>query len=397
MKILYIHQYFNTPKMPGSTRSYEFAKRLVARGDTVYMVTTNWQGKSNLSYTLEEGIHVYWAPLFYNNRMGYLNRVFIFCRFLWYILSLGWKINFDLIIASSTPLTIALPSIFLKKLKGIKLLFEIRDLWPQLPIAIGAIKSSLVIKLAKWLENITYKHSDHIICLSPGMKSELSSIVTSNNITVVTNLSDIFKFQNYDDTQFKINLPINEKKHLVLYAGSFGRINGLLYLVEIANIVNRINKNICFLLVGDGYDKEKIINKSKEYGIYNNSLFCIDYISKDKIPTLFSRATIATSIFLGISEMKNNSANKFFDALAAGKPVMINYGGWQADLIKKTGCGFIIPSNKPENAAKILDKMINNKEKLKEMSKASLTLSQEFSIENNYRKFEQVIDHVTSL
>ena len=78
MKILYIHQYFNTPKMPGSTRSYEFAKRLVDRGDTVYMITTNWQGISNSSYSLIEGIHVYWAPLSYNNKMSYLNRIVIF-------------------------------------------------------------------------------------------------------------------------------------------------------------------------------------------------------------------------------------------------------------------------------------------------------------------------------
>ena len=72
MKILYIHQYFNSPSMPGSTRSYEFAKRLVARGDTVYMVTTNWQGRSNSSFSMVEGIHVFWAPLFYIIKMSYI-------------------------------------------------------------------------------------------------------------------------------------------------------------------------------------------------------------------------------------------------------------------------------------------------------------------------------------
>ena len=111
MKILYIHQYFNTPNMPGSTRSYEFAKRLVNRGDTVYMITTNWQSSSKFSYSLIEGINVYWAPLSYSNDMSYLNRIFIFIKFIWYILSLGLKLNFDVIIASSTPLTISLPSI----------------------------------------------------------------------------------------------------------------------------------------------------------------------------------------------------------------------------------------------------------------------------------------------
>ena len=112
MKILYIHQYFNTPEMPGSTRSYEFAKRLVERGDTVYLITTNWQGKSKNSYSSIDGINVYWAPLLYSNKMSYLKRISVFIAFLWYIYSIGRKLNYDIIIASSTPLTISLPSIF---------------------------------------------------------------------------------------------------------------------------------------------------------------------------------------------------------------------------------------------------------------------------------------------
>ena len=65
MKILYIHQYFNTPHMPGSTRSYEFAKRLIKRGDTVYMVTANWQGQSKVSFSKESGIHVFLISAIY--------------------------------------------------------------------------------------------------------------------------------------------------------------------------------------------------------------------------------------------------------------------------------------------------------------------------------------------
>ena len=189
MKILYIHQYFNTPSMPGSTRSFEFARRLVKRGDTVYMITTNWQGRSKQSFSLIEGINVYWAPISYSNKMSYFKRSSIFILFLWYVFTIGRKLNYDLIIASSTPLTVAIPSIMLKKLKGVKMIFEIRDLWPQLPIAIGAIKSKLLIKLAKWLEKKTYNNSNHIICLSSGMKSELSLLNPASKISVVTNLS----------------------------------------------------------------------------------------------------------------------------------------------------------------------------------------------------------------
>ena len=393
MKILYIHQYFNTPQMPGSTRSYQFAKHLVDRGDTVYMITSNWQGKANTSYSLIEGIHVYWAPIRYNNEMSYFKRLLIFFGFLWYVFLLGRKLDYDLIISSSTPLTVAIPSILLKRLKGVKMIFEVRDLWPQLPIAVGAIKSKVFIKLAMFLEKTTYNNSDHIICLSPGMQKELSSIISSDKITTITNLSDISGFQKLDK-KIELQIPASEKNPLILYTGSFGRINGLLYLVEIAQAMLEINSNICFLLAGDGYDKDKIIERSKKYGLYNNTLFCINYVSKDQIPSLLSKATITTSFFIDIPEMENNSANKFFDGLAAGKPVMINYGGWQSELLNDFGCGFTIPPNDAINSAKMINQMITDKTNLNRMSKASKILAKKFDLETNCKKFVSLVDNV---
>ncbi len=393
MKIFYIHQYFNTPKMPGSTRSYEFAKRLVKRGDTVYMVTTNWQGKSNFSYSLVEGIHVYWAPLSYSNKMSYIKRIIVFFQFLWFVFSLGWKLNFDLIIASSTPLTISIPSILLKKLKNAKMIFEIRDLWPQLPIAVGAIRSKFLIKMAKWLEKTVYNNSNHIICLSPGMKKELSSEISENKITIITNLSNISGFQN-NQVKSNIQIPIAKNAPIILYAGTFGRINGVIYLVEIAKEMFKINPNLYFLFAGDGYDKKNIIDTSKKYGLFNKTLYCLDYVSKDQIPKLLSRATVTTSLFINLPEMENNSANKFFDGLAAGKPIMINYGGWQAELIKDTGSGFRIPANDAINSAKIINEILSDQAKLDQMSKASITLAKKFDVDTNYQKFVAVVDNV---
>ena len=395
MKILYIHQYFNTPTMHGSTRSYEFAKRLVAKGNTVYMITTDWQGTSNKYYSLIEGIHVYSAPIKYSNKTSYFNRLFIFFNFVLYAFYMGCKLKYDLIIASSTPLTVGLPAILLKRLKNVKMIFEVRDLWPQLPIAIGAIKSRILIRVAKWFEKIIYKNSNHIICLSSGMESELNLKLPSSKITVVTNLSDIDKFQNNKQIGYlNKKIPSIEKNPIILYSGVFGRINGVDYLVEIANQMKIINSNISFLLVGDGYAKDQIINKSKKYEILNKNLFYLDYLSKNEMPKLLSCATIVTSLFIDIPEMVNNSANKFFDGLAAGKPIMINYGGWQKELLVNSGAGFVIPKRDAKLAAKQINNIINNKTILKNMSISSIRNARKFDIKNNYEKFERVIKNV---
>ena len=394
MNILYLHQYFNTPSIPGSTRSYEFAKRLVARGDTVHMVTTNWQGKSKLSFTNESGINVYWAPIPYANKMNFLRRIWAYLGYVWFSFIIGHKLNYDLIIASSTPLTIAIPALWLKRAKRAKMIFEVRDLWPQLPIAIGALKSPIMIKIAQFLEKKAYAGSEKVIALSIGMNSVLKERVPSNKISVVTNLSDRknFKVSDQKGINFRKNYPGISNHPLIVYTGVFGRVNGVIYLVEIAKEIQKINPNVRFLLTGDGFEGEKIKKQSIKYNLLNKILFMERYLPKNEMPDLLSAATITTSFFIDLPEMGHNSANKFFDGLAAGKPIMINYGGWQADLLKESGAGFIIPQNNSSQAAKILNDVLTNDETLNQMKKASRQLSHQFDVNTNFQKFETVID-----
>ena len=83
MKIIYLHQYFNTPDMAGGTRSYEFARRLVDGGHDVHMVTTDqaMQESSKWRITTEAGITVHWAPVYYNNTMSFIRRIVSFFLF----------------------------------------------------------------------------------------------------------------------------------------------------------------------------------------------------------------------------------------------------------------------------------------------------------------------------
>src|SRR5690606_26050308 len=91
---------------------------------------------------------------------------------------------------------------------------------------------------------------------------------------------------------------------------------------------------------------------------------------RDLVP-LLQRATVATSFFINLEEMWANSANKFFDALAAGRPIMINYGGWQARLLEDHGAGIVVPPDNPSKAASMLHELLNDEERLFEASKAS--------------------------
>ena len=212
--------------MPGSTRSYEFAKRLVANGNTVYMITSNWQDKSSKTFSIENGINVFWGSIKYSNKMGFYRRAFSFIAFILYCLKMGLKLKYDVIIASSTPITVGVPAVILKNLKT-KLIFEVRDVWPQLPIAIGAVKSKIFIKFLKILEKKIYDSSNQIIALSDGMKNEILKIEKNKKkVSVITNLSDIEKFNVKKEVgiKFRKNSLGIKNEPLILYAGSFEKL-----------------------------------------------------------------------------------------------------------------------------------------------------------------------------
>ena len=397
MRITYFHQYFNTPDMPGSTRSFEMARRLVTSGHEVTMITSrrDKHQQENIGLSNEDGIQVVWLPVAYSNHMSFLRRIISFLLFSIRATLKGKKIKADLIFASSTPLTIAIPAVWVSKMKKIPMVFEVRDLWPEIPIAVGALKSKFSIFLARKLERWTYKNSKRVIALSNGMKDGvLKQGYAEDNISVITNISDIPRFSvpREEGVGFRSKFDWLDQNPLVLYAGALGRVNGVDYLIRVAKEMILINPYVRFLIAGEGFEEINIKNLSKELGVYNTNVFFSNPIPKEDIPAVFSAATVSASLFIDLDVLWHNSANKFFDALAAGRPVMINYEGWQKEVLETTGAGLIVPPNDPVTAAKSLGELLADDSKLKSMGHSAKNVAiNNFSIENLYRKFENTL------
>ena len=402
MRIIYIHQYFNTPDMPGSTRSFDLSKRLVENGHKVYMITSKRDEyqKERYGWTKEDGIDIYWIPVSYSNKMSFLRRIFSFLSFSLKCIKICLSINADVIYATSTPLTISIPAIIYSKLKTKPMVFEVRDLWPELPIAIGALKSPFTKFLALWLENISYTNSKKIVALSNGMKEGIiSKGYPVNRINVITNLSNTNAYKglnNNKNFEVKIdNYNWDALDKLVIYTGAFGHVNDVSYLINIANILKIKNKRVKFIIAGEGVESNNLNSMASELDVLDKSVFIINPLEKSKIPKLYSRASVVTSLFINIKELWNNSANKFFDGLAAGKPIMINYTGWQRNVLEQNNAGFYVPYNDPPRGAEILNNIISDEKIQKNMSNAAKTLAEKyFSIDIQYPKFEKILKSV---
>ena len=402
MKIIYLHQYFNTNNMPGSTRSLELSKKLVENGHDVFLITSkrdDHQLQKN-GWTKEDGINVYWTPVSYSNKMSYLKRIFSFFLFSIKSLKVALSLDADIIYATSTPLTIAIPAIIYSKMKSKPMVFEVRDLWPEIPIAVGALNSPFTKFLALWLEKLAYKNSKKIIALSNGMKEGIiNKGYPANKITVITNLSNTRAYEEIDRVENSViridNYSPQLSDKLVIYTGAFGHVNDVKYLIKIAGALKNINNKIKFILAGEGVEQQNIFSISKELGVLNSSVFIINPLEKYKIPLLYTKASIVTSLFINLEELWNNSANKFFDGLAAGKPIMINYSGWQRSLLEEYNAGFYVPFDDHLKGAEILDKIVNNNELSKNMGYSAKKLAnQHFSIDVQYPKFEKILKSV---
>jgi len=370
MKIIYLHQYFNTPEMIGSTRSYEIAKGLIKMGHEVTIITSYREKfKNNKWFETEvEGIKVHWIPIEYSNRANFLKRLNAFLLFAFKSYFKSIKLNADLIFASSTPLTIAIPAYFISKKKDIPMIFEVRDLWPDIPIAMKILKNPFLILIAKWIEKKAYKHSSAIVALSPQMKKEIIlKNVETKKVAIIPNSSDLNKFK------FNKNLSLNfrnkrlwlKNKPLLIYTGSFGKVNDLSYAVELARELNDQKSNTRILLIGDGYEKEKLIYQAKNFNVYNKNLFFENPIPKNQVPACYSAADLSANFVINIEKNWSNSANKFFDSLAAAKPIYLNHGGWMHNLVKKYECGLCMNGKTIKFAAKELDSKINNRKWLR--------------------------------
>lgn len=400
MKIIYLHQYFNTPDMYGGTRSYEIGRRLVSWGHEVHIVTSDRSGSKNgllpdWYETEEAGMQVHWLPVPYANRMRFKDRVKAFIKFAVMSSKKAASLKGDVIFATSTPLTIAIPGIYASKSNGTPMVFEVRDLWPELPIAIGALRNRGLIAAASTLEKQAYKNSAQVIALSPGMKEGVVRTgYPANQVHIIPNSSDIqlFDVPKEKGLEFRHSYDWLGDRPLIVYAGTFGKINGVGYLPKVAAETLKINPDIRFMLIGRGAEEQEVRSLASSLGVLNKNLFMPGTLPKNEMPAVFSAADISTSLFIDLKEMWANSANKYFDSLASGTPVAINYQGWQAEILQKHEAGLVLPPHNYTKAACKLVKHLSDQEWLKRAGQNALELAKEkYNRDKLAKNLEQVL------
>jgi glycosyltransferase involved in cell wall biosynthesis len=398
VRIVYIHQYFLTPQMPGGTRSYEWARRLARQGHEVHVVTADIlapKGSRRWRTSDLEGFTVHWLPVPYSNEQSYARRLWAFLRFMLWSSIKATALRPEVVLATSTPLTVAVPGIVASRARRVRFVFEVRDLWPELPIQVGALRDPVSRACARALARLAYRNAAHVVALSPGMAAGVRTYgVPAHRVTVVPNASDLELFSVGPDEGRRLRdaRPWLGDRPLVVYAGTFGIANEVEWLVRLADAVLSLDGDVRFLLLGDGRRVPAVRELARERGLLDRTVFVRDPVPKAEMPAVLAAADVATSVFAPLPGMADNSANKFFDALAAGRPVLLNYGGWQADLVRENGAGLVVDRDDLEGSARALVALLRDRDALAAAGKAARALAeQQFSRDTLFETFEAVV------
>ncbi|MBM4303342.1 MAG: glycosyltransferase family 4 protein [Deltaproteobacteria bacterium] len=364
MTILYFYQHFVLPEKNGITRTYEFARRLASYGHQVHLIVSD-ESLSQIKHapyeTHREGITIHWIPIPYHNKMPFFKRIIAFFKYVLGSFKVANKLAGDLIYVSTPPLTSTLSAVILSKLKRIPVVLEVRDLWPELPIAFGALRDPFSIFLARRLEKIAYRNSHHVVALSPGIqRAVVCRGVKVKNTSLIPNSCDIEFFKEQSAPRMLLPKEIGETDPIVLYPGTIGVANGVDYIVKIAQAMLSLAPPIKFVILGDGKEKEGMINLAKLLGVLNHNLFFLEPIPKSEISSLYQRSSLILNTLVNKRPLWNSSPNKFFDALAVSKPVAINFKGWLAELIEENEIGLVLDPNDIQSSARQISQALSH-------------------------------------
>ncbi len=349
MHILYIHQYFATPRGSTGTRSYEFARRWVKEGHQVTMLTTIAQlTPADLEGVRPgvlagrvciDGIEVIACRIKYKQAMSSLRRVWAFAAFMllasWYALCTP---QIDVVYASSTPITVGVPALLARWLRGRPFALEVRDPWPALPIQMGVIRHPLWVWLVSWLERTLYRHARAVVTLSPGMEQLVREAAPpAKSVITIPNAADTERFRPDLERRTVRRQRGWEGRFVCMHCGAMGRVNGLDLIVRAARHF-RQDRNFLFVLIGEGGEMPKLKEQRRRLGLEN--LVILDVVPKRELPGFLAAADLCLMTVMPLPILEHNSANKFFDYLSAGRPVLLNYSGWQRDLLENAHAGF---------------------------------------------------------
>jgi glycosyltransferase involved in cell wall biosynthesis len=363
LKILILHQHFKTPQTGGAIRSWYLAKGLVEQGHKPVVITSH--NEKSYRHTTIDGIEVHYLPVPYDNAFDYYKRSVSFIRFVTQSIRVAARIrDVNSIYAISVPLTIAFVARWVSFRKKIPYYFEVGDLWPDAPVQMGFIRNPLMKSMLYSLERSAYRKAEGVIALSPSIKEAILKKVPNVKVVMIPNMADCdFYKPGSKDPQVERKLGV-DGKFVVSYIGATGLANGLDYLLECAHSASKSDLPIHFIVCGTGALLERL--KKNAAGLKLQNITFTGFVDREGVRGIMSITDAVFVCYKDIPILETGSPNKFFDGLAAGKLIVINFGGWIKKEVEESKCGVVLSKTDPTDLIRKIRVFITDPDLLSE-------------------------------
>lgn len=329
-------------------RSYYLAKALVDRGIEVEVITGH---NENDKHETVDNIIVHYLHVPYDNAYGFGKRVLSFIQYVRNALALAKQIkHVDLTYAISVPLTVGIIAMRIKRTRGIPFLFEVGDLWPEAPVQMGFINNSVLKKILYALERRIYSSANAIVALSVAIKKDIESKVNGKKVFLIPNMADTRFFQKTSKDQGLIRKYGAQDKFVISYVGAIGEANGLDTFIECANASRKAGLSIKFLVCGEGAHRTRLEQLVKRINLQNISFLA--FTNRDGVKEILNVSDASFISYKPVPVLETGSPNKYFDALAAGRLVIVNFGGWIKKEVEENKCGIFVDPFQPTDFIK---------------------------------------------
>jgi glycosyltransferase involved in cell wall biosynthesis len=361
MHIVVFYQYYHNPDCPAAARHYTLMREW-SRSHRVTVITGNSWHRRRLSHDFDwapPGVDVKMIDVDYDNAMSTPARLKSFGRYALGALSKGIGTRApDIIFGTSTPLTAAWAASKVARLRRIKWIFEVRDLWPDFPIQMGAIKNPTLERMLRRMEENLYRSAAHIIPLSPDMTRHIAGCgIESSKITTILNGTDFDLLDSIPElhlADLRDEYGLAGKK-VVLYAGTFGRANDVRTMLSAATALEDRN-DIRFVFLGTGAFEAQVRSAARS----STNMVAPDPLPRHRILTWFRMADISLCPFIDLPVLAANSPSKFFDSLGAGTPIIVTNPGWTRAFVEEHECGWYVPPTSPSALAARLREVLDS-------------------------------------
>jgi glycosyltransferase involved in cell wall biosynthesis len=347
MHVAVFSQYHTSPDCPATSRHYTLLTELAKHHRVTLLSTPAWRPKQ-LTHEwpwVPAGVELLEANIPYENTMGPARRALAFAQYAAWAVRAGRRIaRPDVVWGISTPLTAAWAAARVARHWGVPWVFEVQDLWPSFPVAMGAVPTALARQQLFALEKRLYESATHIVPLSPDMSQYVAGLgIADSKITTLLNGTDLDLAARATPAAVAALRRAQglAGQQVVLYAGTFGRANDMPTVVAAAEALVAADPAVTFLFLGHGFFEPLVAAAAARWP---ERIRLVGGQARHAVFSWFALADVAVISFLDMPVLDTNSPAKLYDALAVGTPVVVTNKGWTKTLVEQHGCGWYTPA-----------------------------------------------------